>query len=63
LDSRTLDQAYEWARTERAILVEGDVRRGGAGQKLRIDSPMRVLPLDETFLPYSSAASLDGGPA
>lgn len=54
LDSETLDKAYEWARTERAILVEGDVRRGGAGRKLRIDSPTRVLPLDETFLPYSS---------
>ena len=63
LDSTTLDLAYEWARTERAILVEGDVRRGGAGKKLRIDSPTRVLPLDETFLPYSSAKSLGGGPA
>ena len=51
LDSNTLDMAYEWARTERAILVEGDVRRGGSGQKLRIDKPSRILPLDETFLP------------
>jgi hypothetical protein len=62
LNSRTLDRAYEWARTERAILVEGDVRRAGAGHKLRIDSPMRVLPLDETFLPYSDDASFDDGP-
>jgi hypothetical protein len=53
LDNATLDMAYEWARTERAILVEGDVGRGGAGQKLRIDSPSRILPLDETFLPSS----------
>jgi hypothetical protein len=53
LDNDTLDMAYEWARTERAILVEGDVRRGGAGQKLRIDSPSRIIPLDETFLPSS----------
>jgi len=60
LDTRTLDRAYEWARTERAILVEGDVRRGGAGRKLRIDAPTRVLPLDETFLPYSSRQTLGG---
>jgi hypothetical protein len=51
LDGKRLDMAYEWARTERAILVEGDVRRGGPGQKLRIDNPSRILPLDETFLP------------
>jgi hypothetical protein len=63
LDSKTLDRAYEWARTERAILVEGDVRRGGTGQKLRIDSPMRVLPLDETFLPYSPTDSHNDGSA
>lgn len=63
LDSSTLDLAYEWARTERAILVEGDVRRGGTGQKLRIDSPVRVLPLDETFLPYSSGKPLDKNPS
>ena len=53
LDNATLDMAYEWARTERAILVEGDVGRGGAGRKLRIDSPTRIVPLDETFLPSS----------
>jgi hypothetical protein len=53
LDNATLDMAYEWARTERAILVEGDVGRGGAGRKLRIDSPTRIIPLDETFLPSS----------
>ena len=50
LDAETLDHAYEWARTERAVLVEGEVRRG-PGRKLRIDSPTRILPLDETFLP------------
>jgi hypothetical protein len=54
LDSKTLSAAYEWARDERAILVEGDVRRGGPGQKLRIDAPHRILPLDETFLPSSA---------
>jgi hypothetical protein len=53
LDNATLDRAYEWARTERAILVEGDVGRGGPGRRLRIDSPSRILPLDETFLPSS----------
>jgi hypothetical protein len=51
LATETLDLAYEWARTERAVLAEGEVRRGGAGRKLRIDAPTRVLPLDETFLP------------
>lgn len=60
LDASTLDLAFEWARTERAILVEGDVRRGGPGQKLRIDSPTRVVPLDETFLPYSANKAIDG---
>jgi hypothetical protein len=53
LDLETLDKAYDWARTSRAVLVEGEVRRGGPGRKLRIDDPSRVLPLDETFLPVS----------
>lgn len=53
LGGKSLDMAYEWARTERAILVEGEVRRG-VGQKLRIDAPSRILPLDETFLPSGS---------
>jgi hypothetical protein len=54
LDLEKLDRAYEWARTERAVLVEGAVRRGGPGRKLRIDDPSRVLPLDETLLPANA---------
>jgi hypothetical protein len=49
LESEIMFRAYEWAQAERAILVEGDVRRG-PGKKLRIDTPTRVVPLDETFL-------------
>lgn len=54
LDRQTLDLAYDWARNERAVLVEGKVTRGGPGRPLRIESPRQVMPLDETFLPDNS---------
>lgn len=50
LDSETMHRTYEWAQNERAVLVEGTVRRGGPGNKLRIDSPARIHPLDEATL-------------
>jgi hypothetical protein len=43
-------ETFEWTRAQRAVLVEGQVRRS-AGQPLRVDRAKRVLPLDETYLP------------
>jgi hypothetical protein len=44
-----LDQAHEWMREERTVLVEGAVR-AQRSQPLMVDKPRRVGPLDETML-------------
>ncbi|MFD7308551.1 hypothetical protein [Promicromonospora sp. NPDC059942] len=43
-----LDPVHDWMRTSRTVLVEGQIRR--ALNRLRIDDPAQVMPLDETFL-------------
>jgi hypothetical protein len=42
--------AWEWHRQGRAVLVAG-VIRSAPGQRLRVDSPTRFSPVDETLLP------------
>lgn len=44
------ERAWQWHYEGRAVLVEGVVRRS-PGQRLRVDSPSRFHPVDETFLP------------
>jgi hypothetical protein len=43
-----LDPVHDWMRSSRTVLVEGQIRR--ALNRLRIDEPTQVMPLDETFL-------------
>lgn len=50
LTAAQLDATYEWMRTSRTIVVEGQVQRD-PGKPLRIDQPVNIYPLDETFLP------------
>jgi hypothetical protein len=43
------EQAWEWHYQGRAVLVEGVIRRA-PGQRLRVDKPSRIHPVDEMFL-------------
>jgi hypothetical protein len=43
-------QAWEWHYAGRAVLVEGIVR-SAPGRPLRVDTPSRVHPVDEMFIP------------
>jgi hypothetical protein len=45
-----LTDMYNWARDGRSVLCEGRVRRN-PGRPLLIEAPVRVHPLDQTFLP------------
>jgi hypothetical protein len=47
------ENAWEWHYQGRAVLVEGVVR-SAPGQRLRVDSPTRFLPVDETLLPMGN---------
>ncbi|MCL2785522.1 MAG: hypothetical protein FWD55_08890 [Propionibacteriaceae bacterium] len=52
LDAETLNKSHDWMRSRRTVLVDGVVSRD---QRLRVENPVRVLPLDETFLPIGDA--------
>ena len=43
-------ETFDWARDGRSVVCEGRIRRS-PGQRLRIDAPQRIQPLDETYLP------------
>lgn len=43
------EQAWQWHYQGRAVLVEGVVRRAPS-QRLRVDKPSRIHPVDEMFL-------------
>jgi hypothetical protein len=47
--AETIDQATSWMREKQVILVQGRVR-SLPGQKLTVQKPDQVLPLDETVL-------------
>lgn len=49
LKAEQVDRAHQWAVAKRAVLVEGAVQ-SQRGQPLRILTPRRVLPVDETML-------------
>jgi hypothetical protein len=50
LQGKELNQALEWMRSARAVLVEG-VIVSYPGHPLRIEKASRLAPLDETILP------------
>lgn len=50
LNEEQLDPTHDWMRTARTIVIEGQVQRD-PGRPLRIDRPIGVYPLDQTFLP------------
>lgn len=52
LSNDGLAPTFDWARDGRTVVVEGRVRRV-PGQPLTIDRPLRVQPVDETYLPQS----------
>jgi hypothetical protein len=56
LSKDDLDRTYEWARTERAVLAQGQLHRD-PGKPLRMLVVDRLLPLDESFLPGIGARS------
>jgi hypothetical protein len=56
LQQPEIDNALEWMRTARAVLVEGPLVRT-PGQPLRIVAPERIHPLDEAFLPLGQDES------
>lgn len=45
-----LNETYEWARTERAVLAEGPIQ-SAPGRPLWIVDLRQFMPLDETYLP------------
>lgn len=49
LNEHQLDPTHDWMRTARTVVVEGVVQRA-FGQRLRIDNPNNIYPLDETYL-------------
>jgi hypothetical protein len=50
--AETIDQATGWMREKQVILVQGRLR-SLPGQKLAVQKPERVLPLDQTVLRMS----------
>ena len=54
LSAKQLDPTYEWMRSARTIMVEGQIIHE-PGKPLRIDSPSGIYPLDETYLPHGES--------
>ena len=50
LTAQQLIPAFDWAKAGRAVLIEGPLRR--VSRQLIVDKPVRVMPVDETFLPF-----------
>jgi hypothetical protein len=44
-----LDMCHDWMQTSRTVLAAGTVTRS-PNQPLRVDNPLALYPLDETFV-------------
>lgn len=51
-----LEPTFEWARRSRPVAVSGRIRRS-PGQRLSIDKPRQIYPVDETYLPHTEGSS------
>ena len=54
-----IDEVLEWMKTSRTVVVEGQLIRD-PGRPLKIDRPIRIFPLDESFLFHSEGSSAPG---